>query len=83
MRVTKETNSESLQASQGCEDHDYDVVQDLNHRLDSLWRYDQHIVNAKGHSHIQAYWTQIKKQDEANIKNLKSLINEEIKMGCF
>ena len=83
MHVAKTTNTDSIQISKGCEDHDYDVVQELNHRLDSLWRYDQHIMNAKGHNRIQSYWTQVKKQDESNIKNLKDLINEEIKMGCF
>jgi hypothetical protein len=83
MRVAKSNNPDMFITAEGCEDHDYDIVQDLNHRLDSLWRYDQHVLSAKGHTHIQTYWAQIKKQDEANIKTLKGLISEEMKMGCF
>jgi hypothetical protein len=69
--------------SAGCADHDYDLIQDLGHRLDALWHYDEHIANAKGHADIQAYWAQVKRQDEENVMQLKQLINKEIKMGCF
>jgi hypothetical protein len=81
--VTKSDTTETFKPSASCEDHDYDIVQELNHRLDSLCRHDQHIANAKGHSHLQAYWSQVKIQDRVNIKTLKTLINEEIKMGYF
>lgn len=67
----------------GCADHDYDLIQDLGHRLDALWHYDEHVTNAKGHADIQAYWAQVKKQDEENVRKLKQLISQEIKIGCF
>jgi hypothetical protein len=67
----------------GCADHDYDLIQDLGHRLDALWHYDQHISNAKGHAEIQSYWSSVKKQDEENVRKLKQLIGQEIKIGCF
>jgi hypothetical protein len=67
----------------GCSDHDYDLIQDLGHRLDAIWLCDKHISNAKGHDKIQAYWAKVKKQDEENVKSLKSLIADEIKQGCF
>lgn len=67
----------------GCADHDYDLIQDLGHRLDALWHYDEHISNSKGHAEIQAYWAQVKKQDEENVRKLKQLISQEIKIGCF
>ena len=66
-----------------CANHDYDLVHDLKHRLDAIWHYDQHITNAKGNDKIQQYWTSVKKQDEENIKRLKSLIGDEISKGCF
>jgi hypothetical protein len=82
-KVIKKESPKLIGTSAGCADHDYDLIQDLGHRLDALWHYDQHIANAKGHSDIQAYWTTVKKQDEENVKKLKQLIGQEIKIGCF
>lgn len=83
MTVSKRARGELVGTSAGCADHDYDLVQDLSHRLDAVWHYDQHVNNAKGHDKVQAYWMDVKKQDEENIKRLKTLISEEIKQGCF
>lgn len=82
-KATKKDLPRLVGTAAGCADHDYDLIQDLGHRLDALWHYDEHIANAKGHSEIQAYWTQVKKQDEENVRKLKQLIGQEIKMGCF
>lgn len=79
----KHTGSEMCGHSMGCADHDYDLVQDLGHRLDAIWHYDEHFANAKGRDKIQAYWADVKKQDEENVKRLKLLIADEIKHGCF
>ncbi|MBX6312813.1 MAG: hypothetical protein IRY99_07850 [Isosphaeraceae bacterium] len=31
--------------TQGAENHDHDLIQDLSNHLDALWRYDQYIAN--------------------------------------
>ena len=79
----KHTASGPCGPASSCADHDYDLVQDLGHRLDAIWHYDEHIANAKGRDKIKAYWSDVKKQDEDNVKRLKSLIADEIKQGCF
>jgi len=83
MAITKEKTLRLNGTTAGCADHDYDLIQDLGHRLDALWHYDEHYKNATGHSEIQSYWLQVKKQDEDNIKKLKRLIGQEIQSGCF
>lgn len=83
MTVSKKHNVEALGHTMSCADHDYDLLQDLGHRLNTIWHHDQHVSNAKGHDKIQAYWEDVRKQDEENVKRLKSLIGEEIKQGCF
>ena len=83
MYAAKGNRVKSTRASGQCADHDYDLVQELGHRLDAVWHYDEHIATAKGHDVINAYWTDVKKQDEDNIKRLKMMIHDEIEKGCF
>ena len=64
-------------------DHDHDLVHELSKRLDALWRYDQRIANASGHTGLQTFWRDLKRQDQKNIERLKQLIREEIEKNCF
>jgi hypothetical protein len=74
---------EHMGKTQGAEDHDHDLIQDLSKRLDALWRYDQYIANAEGKPKLQGCWSHLKDQEQKNIQTLKALIAEEIKQGCF
>ncbi len=74
---------ENMGKTQGAENHDHDLIQDLSKRLDALWRYDQYIANADGKPNLQESWRRLKNQEQANVKRLKELIAEEIKEGCF
>ena len=74
---------ESMGQTQGAENHDHDLIQDLSKRLDALWRYDQYIANADGKPSLQDFWRQLKQQEQQNVKKLKELVAEEIKEGCF
>ncbi len=83
MTLAAEKELEHIGETKGSEDHDYDLICELSRRLESLWRCDQHIANANGHTGLQAFWREIKHQEQTNIKKLKQLIAEEIKKGCF
>jgi GH15 family glucan-1,4-alpha-glucosidase len=83
MTLAAEKELEHIGETSGCADHDHDLVHELSKRLDSLWRYDQYIANAQGHSAIVKFWKDMKKQEQTNIGRLKELITEEIKSGCF
>jgi hypothetical protein len=69
--------------SRGVKDHDHDMIHDLSRRLDALWRYDQYIDNAQGYKSVQAFWEKVKQQEKDNIKELKKLLSEHIKLGDF
>jgi hypothetical protein len=83
MTLAAEKEMEHIGLTSGCADHDHDLVHELSKRLDSLWRYDQYIANAEGHSAIGKFWKDLKKQEQTNIRRLKELIAEEIGNGCF
>lgn len=83
MPPTSEQHYQHIGESPGCADHDHDLVHELSRRLDALWRYDQYIANAGGHSNLIEFWQQVKQQEQDNIQRIKELIREEIHRGCF
>jgi len=83
MATATEQATEQMGKTQGAENHDHDLIQDLSKRLDALWRYDQYIANAEGKTKLQECWRTLKQQEQENVKKLKGLIAEEIKQGCF
>jgi hypothetical protein len=83
MATTTAQSTEHMGETQGAENHDHDLIQDLSKRLDALWRYDQYIANADGKPKLQECWRALKKQERENVRKLKELIAEEIQQGCF
>ena len=71
MTLAAEKELAHIGESRGCEDHDYDLIQELSRRLESLWRCDQYIANADGHPDLQGFWRDIKRQEQSTIKRLK------------
>jgi hypothetical protein len=67
----------------GCADHDHDLVHELSKRLDALWRYDQYVTNAKGHTSLESLWHDLRGQEKKNIASIKKAISEEVRKGCF
>ena len=83
MTLAAEKEMEHIGESCGCQDHDHDLIHELGKRLDSLWRCDQYVANAEGHRKLQAFWRDVKTQEQENIHRLKKLVAEEIEKGCF
>jgi hypothetical protein len=83
MAMVAEREMEHIGKTQGIENHDHDLVQDLSKRLDALWRYDQYIANAQGHSELQKLWEDFKQQEQQNVKRLRQCIVKEVKDECF
>jgi hypothetical protein len=83
MTLAAEKEMEHLGETSGCADHDHDIVHELSRRLDALWRYDQYIANAESRKELKRFWTEIKAQEQENIKRLKKLMADEIQKGCF
>lgn len=82
--MTAATESlEHIGETKGMEDHDFDLVIELSHRLESLWRYDQRIANAEKDSDLQNMWQDLKQQDLQVVERLRKMIAKEIKEGCF
>ena len=82
--MTAATESlEHIGETKGMEDHDFDLVSELSHRLESLWRYDQRIANAEKDSDLQKMWRELKQQDLQVVERLRRMIAKEIKEGCF
>jgi len=67
----------------GCADHDHDLVHELSRRLDALWRYDQYIANAEWRDGLKQFWSDMKSEEQQNIRRLKDLIGQEVRNNCF
>jgi hypothetical protein len=67
----------------GAADHDHDMIHDLGKRLDALWRYDQYMANAKDDQELTRFWTEMKHQDEENVRRLKGIIKKHVQDDCF
>ena len=81
--LAAEQELEHLGETQGCADHDHDLVHELSRRLDMLWRYDQYIANADWRKNLKQFWSDMKAQELQNVERLKKLIKEEIDKNCF
>ena len=44
MTLAAEKELEHLGETQGCADHDHDMIHELSRRLDAIWRFDQYIA---------------------------------------
>lgn len=78
MPVNTERAFAFIGETQGCKNHDHDIIHELSRRLDALWRYDQYIVNANGHSEIEDFWIKVKAQEQRNIQTLKTLLERQV-----
>jgi len=74
-------NSRSERASDGCSDHDHDLVAELSRRLDNLWRYDQDIANAEWRNDLRQFWMDAKAMEQQAISRLKQLMAQEVRGG--
>ena len=83
MTLAAEQEMKHLGETQGCADHDHDLVHELSRRLDSIWRCDQYIANADWRHELREFWEQLKAQEQRNVDRLKELIREEVKNNCF
>ncbi len=82
-KTESETDYQFIGKTQGCENHDHDLIHDLSRRLDGVWRYDQYIENADGHESLQKFWRTVKAQELENINQLKKLLAEHVQRDCF
>lgn len=83
MTMTAEKQVQQIGSTRGCEDHDYDLVHELNRRLSFLWHCDQYIANAEKSSELQTVWRDFKRQEQENVKRLKQIITKHVQNGCF
>lgn len=83
MSMAAEKEMEQIGKSKGAANHDHDMVHELSKRLDALWRFDQYIANAEKDEQLQAFWHQLKEQEENNVRQLKQFIARHCAKDCF
>ncbi len=83
MTMTAEKQVQQIGTTRGCDDHDYDLIHELDRRLCFLWRCDQYIANAEKSSSLQALWRDLKRQEQDNVKRIKQVITEHVQKNCF
>jgi hypothetical protein len=83
MNMVAEKEMQQIGKSKGAENHDHDIIHELSKRLDSLWRFDQYIANAEKDEQLQAFWQNLKEQEQNNVKQLKHFVAEHCAKNCF
>jgi len=83
MSIVAEREMQHIGESKGAENHDHDMIHELSKRLDALWRYDQYIANSEKDTRLQQFWTELKEQEQENVKRLKEFVAEHIEKDCF
>lgn len=83
MTLAAEKELAHLGETSGCADHDHDLIHELSRRLDSLWRCDQYLANAEWRSDLTQFWSDMKSQEQENVRRLKELIAQEVLNECF
>jgi hypothetical protein len=83
MSTTQEKEYAHLGETRGMKDHDHDLIHDLSRRLDCLWRYDQYIANAENLPELEAFWRDVKSQEQKILIQLKELIQQHVQSNCF
>ncbi len=82
MPFTAEKQMEQIGETRGTADRTHDLVQVLNLRIDSVWRYDQYIANADGKPDLQDFWRELKRQDQQCVDRLKGFLKDELDREC-
>jgi hypothetical protein len=83
MTTKTESEYQYIGETQGCENHDHDLIHELSRRLDGDWRYDHYLANADGKADLQKIWRDVKAQELENIQQLKKLLAEHVQSNCF
>lgn len=81
--MAAQAQAEHMGETRAIQDHDHDLIHELNKRVDGVWRYDQYIANAEGKPELQDFWRELKRQDQENANKLKELVKKECEQGCF
>lgn len=83
MALAAEKPMEHIGESQAVANHDHDVIHELSKRIDAVWRFDQYIANAEHDGELREFWTDLKAQEQDNVKRLKQLVAKHIQTDCF
>ena len=83
MVLQAEKQMEHMGETCAMKDHDHDLIHELSRRLDDIWRMDQYVANAEGKPELQAFWKQLKSQDQDAINHMREFVAREIEQRCF
>lgn len=62
---------------------DHDLIHQLSEKLDSIWRYDTYLKNAKGCPRCENLWQTLKTKDLEMADMLREEIKQHIGEGKF
>ena len=78
-----EKSTEHIGETKAVANHDHDMIHELSKRIDAVWRYDQYIANAASDAELKEFWTNLKAQEQENVRRLKELVAGHVKKNCF
>ena len=58
------------------DDIDQELIQDLGHRLASVWEYERYVAEATGRPEMQTVWRRILARKQQQFQQLKQVVNQ-------
>lgn len=78
MSSPAEKKLEQIGLTQSCDDHDYEMIHELDNRVDTLRRYGQDLTNADCLPSLQYLRRQLKRQEQETLEKRQLHVTEEV-----
>jgi hypothetical protein len=83
MPIAVEASMEHIGETKALANHDRDMIHELSKRIDAVWHLDQYIANADMDKELKQFWSELKTQEQENVKRLKKIMARHIEKNCF
>jgi hypothetical protein len=83
MPIAVEACMEHIGETKALANHDRDMIHELSKRIDAVWHLDQYIANAEKDKELKQFWSELKAEEQDNVKRLKKIMARHIEKNCF
>jgi hypothetical protein len=83
MPLAAEEYLEHIGETKAIANHDRDMIHELSKRIDTVWHLDQYIANADKDKELKQFWTDLKAEEQENVKRLKKIVARHVEKNCF
>ena len=83
MFPTAEKQLEQIGMTRDCEDHDYEMLHELESRWNFLGRHEQRFANQEGNPSLRYLRRLFQREERESLEKIKMHTTEQFKKCCF